>query len=65
MKQTPKITISPTKSKGITYRFRPKTNAPPPSHMENEGGACGGLRTTIKEGITITNLTKKTPPFST
>jgi hypothetical protein len=37
--------------------------------MEKEGGACKGLRTTmclkttIKEGIAITILTKKTPPI--
>jgi hypothetical protein len=31
--------------------------------MEIEGGACRGLRTIIKEGITITNLTKETPPI--
>ncbi len=38
----------------------------PPSHMEKEGGVGKGLRTTIKEDITITNLTKKSPPiFST
>jgi len=37
----------------------------PPSHMEKEGGAHKGLRTTIKEHIVITNLTKKNPthPF--
>jgi hypothetical protein len=35
----------------------------PPPHMEIEGGACRGLRTTIKKGIAITNLTKKTPPI--
>jgi hypothetical protein len=29
--------------------------------MEKEGGASKGLRTTSKEGITITNLTKKSP----
>jgi hypothetical protein len=29
--------------------------------MENEGGASKGLRTTIKEGIAITNLIKKNP----
>jgi len=29
--------------------------------MEKEGGISKGLRTTIKEGIAITNLTKKTP----
>jgi hypothetical protein len=34
--------------------------------MEKEGGTNKGLRTIIKEGIAITNLTKKTPPiFST
>jgi hypothetical protein len=33
----------------------------PPFHMEKEGGACRGLNTTIKEGIAITNLTKKKP----
>jgi hypothetical protein len=33
--------------------------------MEKEGGVNKGLKTTIKEGITITNLTKKNPthPF--
>jgi hypothetical protein len=32
--------------------------------MEKEGGACKGfLRTTTKEGIAITNLTKKNPPI--
>jgi hypothetical protein len=31
--------------------------------MEKEDGACRGLRTTIKEGITITNFTKKPPPI--
>jgi hypothetical protein len=36
-----------------------------PSHMEKEGETNKGLRTTIKEGIVITNLTKKnlTHPF--
>jgi hypothetical protein len=29
--------------------------------MEKEGGVGRGLKTTIKEGITITNLTKKNP----
>jgi hypothetical protein len=29
--------------------------------MEKEGGACKGLRITIKEGIAITNLTEKKP----
>jgi hypothetical protein len=28
MKQTLKITISPTKLKGIAYKLTPKTNAP-------------------------------------
>jgi hypothetical protein len=62
MKQTLKIRISPTQPKGIAYRLRPKKNSHPPFHMEKEGGPCKGLRTTIKESITITNLTKKTPP---
>jgi hypothetical protein len=33
--------------------------------MEKEGGECKGLRTTIKEGITITNVIIKNPihPF--
>jgi hypothetical protein len=30
--------------------------------MEEEGGACRGLKTIVKEGIAITNLTKKNPP---
>jgi hypothetical protein len=39
MKQNLKITISPTKPKGIAYRFRPKTNAPPTSsHGEGRWG---------------------------
>jgi hypothetical protein len=39
MKQTLKITISPTKPKGIAYRFRPKKNAPPTfSHGEGRWG---------------------------
>jgi hypothetical protein len=29
--------------------------------MEKEGGAGKGLKTTIKKGIAITNLTKKNP----
>jgi hypothetical protein len=29
--------------------------------MEKEGGVGKGLRTTIKEGITIANLTNKNP----
>jgi len=41
-----------------------KQNAPPTFSMEKGGGACKSfLRTTIKEGIAITNLTKKTPPI--
>jgi hypothetical protein len=53
--------------KGIAYRFKPKKMSHPPFHMEEEGGACKGLRTIIKEGIVIANLTKKKPPpiFST
>jgi hypothetical protein len=39
MKQTLKITISPTKFKGIAYRFKPKKMPHPPFHMEKEGGA--------------------------
>ncbi len=39
----------------------PKKMPHPPSHMEKEGGACKGLRTTIKEGIAIINLTKNNP----
>jgi len=39
-----------------------KQNAPPTFSMEKEGGACKGLlRTTTKEGIAITNLTKNNP----
>jgi hypothetical protein len=29
--------------------------------MEKEGGACIGLRTTIKEGMVITNFIENTP----
>jgi hypothetical protein len=62
-KKTLKITISSIKPKGITYKLRQK-NAPPTFSMEKEGGASKGfLRTTNKEGIAITNLTKKTPPI--
>jgi hypothetical protein len=46
---------------GIAYRFRPKKTPHPLSHMEKEGGACKGLKTIIKEGIAITNLTKNNP----
>jgi hypothetical protein len=35
----------------------------PHSNVEKEGGLGKGLRTTIKESIAITNLTKKTHPF--
>jgi len=35
----------------------------PPFHMEKEGGVGRGLRTTIKEGIAIMNLTQKNPPI--
>jgi hypothetical protein len=64
-KQTFKITISPTKHKGIAYKLRQKKIPHPPFRMEKEGGATKGLNTIIKEGITITNLTKKNPthPF--
>jgi hypothetical protein len=61
-KQTLKKTISSTKPKGIAYKLRPKINAPPTFSMEKEGGAIVGFsRTTTKEGIAITNLTKKNP----
>jgi len=65
MKQTLKTTIAPIKPKGIAYRLKPKQMPHPPFRMEKEGGACKGLKTTIKEGIGITNLTKKNPthPF--
>jgi hypothetical protein len=63
MKQNLKVTISPTKLKGITYRLSQKQMPHPPSHMEKEGGASKCLRTIIKEGIIITNLTKKNPPI--
>jgi len=33
----------------------------PPSHMEKESGACIGLKTIIKDGIIIKNLTQKDP----
>jgi hypothetical protein len=62
-KQTLKITISSTKPKGIDYKLTQKKNAPPTFLMEKEGGVVKGLRTTSKEGIAITNLTKKTPPI--
>jgi hypothetical protein len=37
----------------------------PPFHMGKEAGVTKGLNTIIKEGIAITNLTKKNPthPF--
>jgi hypothetical protein len=61
MKQTLKITISPTKPKGIAYKLKQKKMPHPLSHMEKEGGVGKVLRTTIEEGIAITNLTKKNP----
>jgi hypothetical protein len=61
MKQTLKITISPIKCKGIAYKLRFLKMPHLPFHIEKEGGASKGLRTTIKKGITITNLTKKNP----
>jgi hypothetical protein len=61
MKQTFKITISPTKS-NVLPRNLDKIKVPhPPFHMEKEGGVSKGLKTTIEKGIIITNLTKKTP----
>jgi hypothetical protein len=60
MKQTLKIIISPTKPKGIFYKLRPKKNVPP-TFLCGEGGVGRGLRTTIKEGIAIMNLTQKNP----
>jgi len=67
LKKPKKITISSTKPMGIAYKLRPKKNAPSTFSMEKEGGAGKGfLKTTNKEGIAITNLTKKTPSiFST
>jgi hypothetical protein len=63
-KQTLKIIIFFTKPKSIAYKLRPKKNVPPTFSMEKEGGACKGFsRTTTKEGITITNLTKTNPPI--
>jgi hypothetical protein len=49
----------------MAYKFRPKKMPHPPSHMEKEGGVGIGLKTIIKKGITITNLTKRKPqpPF--
>ncbi len=63
MKQTLKITISPTKPKILPINLNQKKMPHPPFHMEKEGGPCRSLRTTIKEDITMTNLTKqkKTP----
>jgi hypothetical protein len=63
MKQTLKTTISPIKPKGIAYKLKPKKMPHPPFHMEKESGTCKDLRTTIEEGIAITNLTKETPPI--
>jgi len=65
IKQTQKITISLTKPKSIAYKLRFLKKLPhPPFHMEIEGGAGKGLKTIIKEGIVITNLTKKPHPSS-
>jgi hypothetical protein len=61
MKQTLKITISPTKPKGIAHKLNPQKMPYPPFHMEKEGGACKGLRTIIKESIAIINFTKNNP----
>jgi hypothetical protein len=61
MKQTLKITISPTNPKGIVYRLGQKKMAHPPSHMEKEGGACRDLKTIIKKCIAIKKLTKQNP----
>jgi len=65
MKQTLKITISPTKPKVIAYKLKQNKMPHPPFPCEKEGGVGKGLRNTIEEGIGITNLTKKTPthPF--
>jgi hypothetical protein len=63
MKQTLKITISPTKPKGIAYKLRTKKMPHPPFHMKKEGGAGKGLKTTIEEGIVIPNLIKKIAPI--
>jgi hypothetical protein len=62
-KQTLKVTISPTKLKGIAYKLRQQKNAPPTFSMEKEGGANKGVRTTSREGIAITNFTKTNPPI--
>jgi hypothetical protein len=63
MKQTLKITISPTKPKGIAYKLKQNKMPHPPFPCEKEGGVGKGLRNTIEEGIGITNLTQKTPPI--
>jgi hypothetical protein len=42
MKQTLKITIYPTQPKGIAYKLKPKTNAPPTfSHGKKRWGKGG------------------------
>jgi len=61
MKQTLKITISPTKPKGIAYKIKQKKMPHPPSHMEKEGGACRGLKTTIKKRYCNHKFDKKKP----
>jgi hypothetical protein len=43
MKQTFKITISPTKLKGITYKLRPKKNAPPTFSHGKGRSSKGGV----------------------
>jgi len=63
MKQTLKLIVSLTKPQGIAYKLRPKKMPHPPSHMEKDSGVGKGLKTTIKEGIAIMNLTKKNPPI--
>jgi len=63
-KKTLKITISSTKLKGILHTNLNEKYAPPTFSMEKEGGASKGLKTTNKEGIAITNLTKKNPIHS-
>jgi hypothetical protein len=61
-KKTLKITISSITPKGITYKLRQKKCPTHLFHGEEKGGASKGfLRTTTKEGIAITNLTKKNP----
>jgi hypothetical protein len=63
MKQTLKITISPTKPKGVAYKLRPKKMPHPPSHMEKVVGQRWGLVNKINQPIATQKLTKKTPPI--